>query len=146
MEFKEAVLSAIKDYEGESEAVRYEVVGVDMYEDLPEGMDAVDYDGEVGWNDIGELGEVEYEVYACVIHTGMGFCEREFSEATLLRSVGRERKNGTAYRRLDAWLPKNAFGEGIWSKEEQVKLLQKRFAYIHECRLFFYHVRVITDE
>jgi hypothetical protein len=139
MEFKEAVLSAIKDYEGESEAVRYEVLGVEIYQDLPKGVDAVDYDGEVGWNYNGENDE-EYEVYACVLHKG------DVIHATLLRSVGKERKDGTAYGGLDAWLPKNAFGVGIWSREQQVQLLQKRFAEINDDRLFFYHVRVITDE
>ena len=136
MEFKEAVLSAIKDYEGESEAVRYEVFGVEIYQDLPKGVDAVDYDGEVGWDYNGK----ENEVYACVLHKG------DVIHATLLRSVGKERKDGTAYGGLDAWLPKNAFGVGIWSKMQQVELLQKRFADINDDSLFFYHVRVITDE
>jgi hypothetical protein len=140
MEFKEAVLSAIKDYEGESEGVRYEVIGVEMYEDLPKGMDAVDYDGEVGWDE----NDVEYEVFACVINTAMAG-EREWSQATLLRSVGRERKDGKAYGGLDVWFPKNAFVGTIWSKEEQVELLQKRFAYINDANLFFYHVRVIEE-
>ncbi len=140
MEFKEAVLSAIKDWEGESEGVRYEVVGVEIYEDLPK-VCPVDYDGEVGLNYKNKReDDEEYEVYACVLH------KVDVIHATLLRSVGREREDGTAYGGLDAWLPKNAFGVGIWSKEQQVKMLQERFADINDDRLFYYHVKVITDE
>jgi len=147
MEHAEVVLSAIKNYEGGNEGVRYEVLGVEMWEDLPSGLDAEEYDGDVSWgyngeerDEYGYRKQVEYEVYACVIAKGEGW-----ERATLLRSVGREQKDGTAYGGLDAWLPKNAFGKDIWSEEEKIKLLQKRFADINDDYLRFYHVRVIEE-
>jgi len=141
MEYAEMVLSAIKDYEGENEGVRYEVVGVEMWEDLPSGLDAEGYDGNTGWDyEPEEDKDKEHEVYACVIE--MGMCIRQ---AILLRSVGEERKDGTAYGGLDTWLPKNVFANTLWSRKEQIKLLQKRFADINDDRLFFYHVRVIEE-
>ena len=59
----------------------------------------------------------------------------------LLRQVAVKDENGNAYHELDAWLPENAFGKGIWSEKEKVEMLRARFYDTWEDKLKLVGVR-----
>jgi hypothetical protein len=61
-------------------------------------------------------------------------------EITLLRQVGTKDF-------YDAWLPENAFGKGIWSDEEKLRMLRSKFYDTHQdCVVKFVHVRYVEKE
>jgi hypothetical protein len=60
-------------------------------------------------------------------------------EVTLLRQVGTKDF-------YDAWLPENAFGKGIWSDEEKLRMLRSKFYDTHQDCVKFVHVRYVENE
>lgn len=138
MEHAEVVLKALEKYE----EGRYEIVGGERWEDIEhEDKDPVKYDEET--TSAGD-DDVECEMVVCMVY-GYGFLRN--NDAILLRCVGKERKDGTAYADLDEWLPKKVFRhQRLWGEREQVEMIQRRWCAVWSDKLYCYYVRRITDE
>lgn len=92
------------------------------------------WDSEVSsWNDEGHSAEI-----VVVIETP--------DKPILLRQVGIKDKNGNAYHDLDAWLPENAFGKGIWSENEKIAMLRAKFHDIWKDKVSYIGVRYEIEE
>jgi hypothetical protein len=91
-------------------------------------------DGEETYDDDGNDGEL-FVVFVC-----------RKNIATLLRVVGTKNRNGVAYV-SGAWLPENAFSNTLWSKEEQLRMLRKRYYEINKDfdRVFYMSVFYKND-
>lgn len=92
-------------------------------------------DGDASWSDDCDEGEL-FIVFVC-----------RKNIATLLRSVGTKNRNGVPYVGA-GWLPENAFGGSLWSEEEKLRMLRKRYYEVNKQfdRVFYVSVFYKADE